>query len=566
MLLRALIDGTERTLLPTDFEELVREGRVDAETPVAVGDAPPVPAYTLGIYREVVGTPAARFRAAWDRPGIPWATALLAGLCIRAYLWAGDWMYERMLRASDAIVLRGEVWRVLTYAFLHGSAGHILSNLSFLVFISLSLERIVGARAILALWVASTAGGGLLATWFLPGASSVGASGGDYGFLAAAAVVGWRWIDLIPRPARARFGGAMAFFTLYSFYGGTQREGVDSWCHLGGLLAGGVFGALLRPVTATYRENDRVSAALVGGVGLALVVVFALGYRLLPLEPAKVDGAVGVRPSWWGPGWTQAGGTGWVEPSADGRGGVGGVGAAFGISTERRGRDWLLADATGDVLTAYRDADPALVVERETVALDGIEGERLALSWVTPVTSPHPGTPMHSVVDVFLRGHYRTIVSWDAPPGTPAGLRARLLEPLHLVDPSAVADAGGGESLRARTLQAHALFEVGRRSAALALFAPGLKAADPKEVVAALTTCAPEFDVACEPAIVAGVALASGPTPTVEVVRALVQAQIAAGRPEDARAAVETALVSAPSDPGLARLMEGLGVSTDRPE
>lgn len=566
MLLRALIDGTERTLLPADFEELVREGRVDAETPVSVGDGAPVPASALGIYREVVGTPAARFRAAWDRPAIPWATALLAGLCIRAYLWAGDDLYAGGLRASDAVVLRGEVWRLLTYAFLHGSAGHILSNLSFFVFIAMSLERIVGSRAIVALWAVSTAAGGLLATFLLPGASSVGASGGDYGFLAAAAVVGWRWIDLIPRPARARFGGAMAFFTLYSFYGGTQREGVDSWCHLGGLLAGGVFGALLKPVSAAQRENDRVSAAAVGGVAAALLAVAGLGYRLLPLEPVTVDGAVGARPSWWVPGWTHAGGTGWVEPSADGRGGVDGVGAAFGLSTERRGRDWRAEDAVEDALTAYRDADPALRVERETVALDGIEGERLTVTWATPATSATPGTPMHSVVEVFLRGHYRTVVSWDAPPGTPDGLRSRLIAPLHLVDPGAVADAGEGESLRARTLRARALFEVGRRAQALALFAPGVAAADPKELVGALGTCAPEFDVACEPAVAAGIARVGSEPVQVEVLRALVPALVAAGRGGEVDPLVDAALVGAAGDPTRTRLLEGLRVSTDRPE
>src|SRR5262245_401598 len=41
--------------------------------------------------------------------------------------WLTDW-----LTLDTAAVLRGEVWRLLTYAFLHASFGHILFNMLFL--------------------------------------------------------------------------------------------------------------------------------------------------------------------------------------------------------------------------------------------------------------------------------------------------------------------------------------------------------------------------------------------------------------------------------------------------
>lgn len=568
MLLHALIDGTERSLLVADFEDLVRDGRIDAETPVSVGGAPAVPARTLAVYRDVVDTPAAHFRAAWDRPAIPWATALLAGLCIRVYLWGvGDWL-GALARSSDNIVLRGQSWRLLTYAFLHGSPGHILSNLTFFVFMAMSLERVVGPWAILALWIASTAGGGLLATWFLPDATSVGASGGDYGFLAAAAVLGWRWLDLIPRSARTRFGGAMGAFTLYSFYGGTQNEGVDSWCHLGGLLVGGMFGALMRPISGAGRQNLPLAAGAVVVTVLAMAGIRLAGWRLLPLEEAHADGIVGVRPAWWGPGWTKAGGTGWAERTADGLGGVDGVGAAEGMATERRGRDWTMDDAVDDVLQSYTDADPGARVERGPVALDGIVGERLTLTWTSPARKEDPAVPMDSVVDVFVRGHYRTTFSWDAPRDTPdaAGLLARLREPLHLVDPDALKEVAQGDGLRARTLRARALFEVGRRDEALGLFSAGVAAGEAKELLAALTLCGVETDRACEPGIRAASAFLDRAPGALDLRAALIRAEMALGDHAAAVAILDAGLATAPDDAVLLTLKEALGVSTTSPE
>jgi membrane associated rhomboid family serine protease len=45
--------------------------------------------------------------------------------------------------ASDA-VLRGRVWQIVTYMFLHGSVGHLLFNMLALWMFGTKLERIWG--------------------------------------------------------------------------------------------------------------------------------------------------------------------------------------------------------------------------------------------------------------------------------------------------------------------------------------------------------------------------------------------------------------------------------------
>ena len=51
-------------------------------------------------------------------------------------------------------------WQFITYMFLHGSIGHIFSNMLGLVFIGASLERVWGAERFLAFWLICGVGAG----------------------------------------------------------------------------------------------------------------------------------------------------------------------------------------------------------------------------------------------------------------------------------------------------------------------------------------------------------------------------------------------------------------------
>ena len=169
---------------------------------------------------------------------------------------------------------------------------------------------------------------------------------------------------------------------------------------------------------------------------------------------------------------------------------------------------------------------------------------------------------MDSVVDVFVRGHYRTTFSWDAPHATPdaEGLLTALRASLHLVDPRAVQEAGTGASLRARTLRGRALFDLGRRQEALGLFAVG--AGDPHELVAALGLCTPEPDPACAPAIRAASELLGRAAVPGDLRPALVRAELAAGDQAAAAALLDVGLVLNPTDPALLALKGAPGVSS----
>jgi len=87
-----------------------------------------------------------------------------------------------------------QLWRPITYQFLHGGFGHIFINMLVLFFFGPVLERLWGGRKFLTFYLVCGAVGGLcypllvLVGW-LDAGQLVGASGSILGILAAAAIL-----------------------------------------------------------------------------------------------------------------------------------------------------------------------------------------------------------------------------------------------------------------------------------------------------------------------------------------------------------------------------------------
>lgn len=134
----------------------------------------------------------------------------------------------------------GEAAPLVTSVFLHdpGTLFHLGCNMAALAVFGPVVEREIGGLRLLALFLASGVAGGLMHVLTAPGATDplVGASGAVFGVLAVAAV---------RRPSLLGFAVAMGGVEVWhAFEGGA--EGVSFGCHIGGLVAGALFGALWR--------------------------------------------------------------------------------------------------------------------------------------------------------------------------------------------------------------------------------------------------------------------------------------------------------------------------------
>ncbi|MFZ3264919.1 MAG: rhomboid family intramembrane serine protease, partial [Terriglobales bacterium] len=102
--------------------------------------------------------------------------------------WLNDWFG---LRPVD--VLKGEIWQLVTYSFLHQGWSHVFFNMLTLWFIGAYLERDWGSRRFLECYLFCVVGAALVTiavsyTHFLgmdPRIGTVGASGGIFGLLMA---------------------------------------------------------------------------------------------------------------------------------------------------------------------------------------------------------------------------------------------------------------------------------------------------------------------------------------------------------------------------------------------
>jgi membrane associated rhomboid family serine protease len=137
-------------------------------------------------------------------------------------------------------------WQIVSYAFLHGGATHLLFNMFALYMFGPDIERLLGSKRFLVYYLVCVVAAALAQLLVLhllgnPPVPTVGASGGIFGLLLA---FGMAWprrklmlvFPPIPMPA-------WLFVTLYGllelYLGLTgSNAGVAHFAHLGGMFGG----------------------------------------------------------------------------------------------------------------------------------------------------------------------------------------------------------------------------------------------------------------------------------------------------------------------------------------
>lgn len=180
----------------------------------------------------------------------------------------------------NELILSGQVWRLVTPIFLHGSLLHIAFNMYALVIIGLPLERRFGHVRFLLLYVAGAFAGNVF-SFLLTENPSLGASTAIFGLLGAEAVFLYRNRELFGGQARTALTNILQVAVINLLIG--LSPGIDNWGHVGGLFGGLLFtwfgGPLLRMegLYPLYRvEDSRGPAGAFAAFGLVLVSFGAL--------------------------------------------------------------------------------------------------------------------------------------------------------------------------------------------------------------------------------------------------------------------------------------------------
>lgn len=133
-------------------------------------------------------------------------------------------------------VAGGEYYRLLTAAFLHGGALHLLFNMLALFAVGPQLEQLLGRARFLALYLLSALGGSVLFYVLAdPAARSVGASGAVFGLFGALVVVSKR-LKYDVQPIVTIIGFNLLITFLFANF-------IDWRGHVGGLVTGTLLAA-----------------------------------------------------------------------------------------------------------------------------------------------------------------------------------------------------------------------------------------------------------------------------------------------------------------------------------
>lgn len=167
---------------------------------------------------------------------------------------------------SKGLVVAGQVWRLLTYAFLHAGIFHLLANMYSLFIIGPQIESHFGKIKFLIVYLISAICGGLLSTLFST-SISIGASGAIFGLMGAMVYFGMRFRLYLRDSIKTKIVPVIILNLLLGFL----STGVDNACHIGGLI-GGYLAAMIVSIPEYEDKKDRINGIILLTIFVAFMV------------------------------------------------------------------------------------------------------------------------------------------------------------------------------------------------------------------------------------------------------------------------------------------------------
>jgi membrane associated rhomboid family serine protease len=183
---------------------------------------------------------------------------------------------SEQLSLVPEMVVRGRLWQLYTYAFLHAGPTHILFNMLWLWWFGAQLELDWGHRKFMEFYSFCVVGAALttvaISYTHVAGVRTdsltVGASGGIFGILMAFGMLYGEqeiWLFPIPFSVKAKyFVASVAFFTLIGALlaaGPRRGDSVAYVAHLGGLLFGFLYVKFLPRRGLSYSASEHYFGA-----------------------------------------------------------------------------------------------------------------------------------------------------------------------------------------------------------------------------------------------------------------------------------------------------------------
>lgn len=149
-----------------------------------------------------------------------------------------------------SLVKSGEVYRLVSYMFLHAGIIHIFFNMYSLYIVGPQVENFFGKWKFLIIYIISGITGGLLSIALNGEVVSVGASGAIFGLFGALLYFGYNYRGYIGSIIKSQILPIVIYNLLLGFF----ISGIDMWGHVGGLIGGVIVANMLGTI-----ENKKYS-------------------------------------------------------------------------------------------------------------------------------------------------------------------------------------------------------------------------------------------------------------------------------------------------------------------
>lgn len=167
-----------------------------------------------------------------------------------------------------SLVLNGQVWRIVTAAFLHANFLHLGMNMYSLFMIGKLIEDFYGSKKLVWVFVFSAIGGSILSfvitiAMTILGLSaiensltivSVGASGGLFGMMGV--LIGNKLKNDPFEPKIPIDEMSLVAITLINIVFGFVIPGINNWAHIGGLFTGILIGMVIKTRSNFNKEGS----------------------------------------------------------------------------------------------------------------------------------------------------------------------------------------------------------------------------------------------------------------------------------------------------------------------
>ena len=168
--------------------------------------------------------------------------------------------------ANNVLLLKsGQVWRLITYAFIHAGIIHLLCNMYSLYIIGPQVESKFGKVRFILIYLISAISGGLLSAG-ITNYVSVGASGAIFGVLGALLYFGMRFRLYLKESIKSQILPVI----IINIGIGFMISGIDNACHIGGLI-GGFLAAMALGIPDDERNNDHINGTIMLLIFLAFL-------------------------------------------------------------------------------------------------------------------------------------------------------------------------------------------------------------------------------------------------------------------------------------------------------